>query len=326
LSLLSTVTTGKRIKPIAVLLHGVHGIGKSTFGEESNKPIFIGPEENDELDAARFPKVTSWGQLLNQLKTLQTDDHDFKTVVIDTIDTLEQVAQKLILSGKDKDKTMATAMGGFGKAYEKQREMFIDLRDSYIIPLREIKGMNIIILAHSERVMIEDPMTNTTYTKWETAIHKKCKPVFEDWVSAILFATYENFKTERSDGKEVAVGDGSRLLFTEERPSHIAKNRFSLESEIEMTKGEVYRDFSAQVKAFYKGAKKAETKTQEKEVIPKELPSDENDSITEFKIQIEHLMKNFEGDQLEKITMAYKRAKNEKQLEKVLKRIQKTLA
>lgn len=328
MSLLNSVTTGKRVKPIAVLLHGIHGIGKSTFGANSNKPIFVGPEENDELDAPRFPKVTSWGQLTDQLTSLLKEKHDYKTLVLDTADTLEQVAQKEILSGKDAAKTMATAMGGYGKAYEKMRDMFIDLRDSYLIPLREINGMNIIVLAHSERVQIEDPITNTSYTKWETAIHKKCKPVIEDWVSAILFATYENYKTERADGKEVAIGDGERVVFAEERPSHIAKNRFKLEYEFPLE----YKEFSKQVKEFYKGAKKAgpvkeEVKKEEVKEEESVSPGPESDSVTELKYQIELQMANFEGDTLTKINTAYKRAKDdEEKLKKVLGRIEKTLA
>lgn len=313
MSVLNQVTTGKRVKPPAVLLHGIHGIGKSTFGAKSKDPIFVGPEENDELVVPRLPKVTSWNQLTDQLKALRDEKHDYKTLVLDTVDTLEQVAQKEILKDKNAGKTMATAMGGFGKAYEKQRDMFLDIRDNYIVPMRE-NGMAVIILAHSERCTIEDPMTNVAYTKWETAIHKKCKPVFEDWVSAILFATYENYKSERADGKEIAVGDGERIIYTEERPSHIAKNRYNLEYEFELK----YSEFSKQFKDFYKGAKKSETK---KEEVKEEL-----DAVAELKYQIEHQMSNFSGDQLTKINTAYKRAgEDEEKLKKVLKRIEKTL-
>ena len=226
MSLLNSIVVGKKKKPIAVLLSGVHGIGKSTFGAGAPNPIFIGSEENDELDAARFPKVVTWKDLKDQLNTLLNDNHNYESVILDTIDTLEQVAQKEILAGSDK--TMATAMGGYGKAYEKMKDMFLDIRDQYLIPLRDNKGMNIVLLCHSDKVKHEDPITNTSYDHYQTAIHKKVKTVFEDWVSAILFANFELFKGEDTNGKQFLVGEGERRIFTEERPSHTAKNRFNL--------------------------------------------------------------------------------------------------
>jgi hypothetical protein len=316
MSLLNNVTKGKRVKPIAVLLHGVHGIGKSTFGSNAKNAIFIGSEENDELDTSRFPKVELWEDFINQLETLKTEEHEFNTVVIDTIDSLEQVAQKAILTGNDKNKTMATAMGGFGKAYEKMRDMFLDVRDNYLIPLRDQKNMNIVLLAHSEKVKHEDPITNTQYDHYQTAIHKKIKPVFEDWVSAILFANFELYKAEREhDGKEYALGDGERRVFTEERPSHIAKNRFNLEYEMPLD----WKTFAKGVAEYYKDAKKAEVKKPKEEKV--------NDEAQELKYQIESMMTELEGSTLERVSTAYKRAKNDiDALLKVKKRLEKTLA
>ena len=245
------IIKGKRIKPLAILLYGIHGIGKSTFALEAPNPIYVGSEENDELDVHRMPKVQVWDDIINQLKFLMTSEHEYKTLVIDTIDALEQVAQKAILK-KAPGKTMATAFEGFGKAYIQMSDMFLDLRDNYIVPLRDKKGMNIIILAHAEKNKHEDPMTGTSYDNYSTTMHKRVKPIFEDWVSAIFFATWELLKTETSSGKERAIGDGTRIIYTEERPSHIAKNRFELPYEIEFIKGETWKEVTSLIKEFYK--------------------------------------------------------------------------
>ncbi|MEE4245216.1 MAG: ATP-binding protein [Kangiellaceae bacterium] len=322
MSLLKTVTQGKKIKPLALLLHGVHGIGKSTFGSQATKPIFIGSEENDELDTSRFPKVERWSDLIAQLKTLKDEDHDYKTVVIDTVDSLEQVAQKDIVKANE---TMATAMGGFGKAYEKQRDMFLDIRDNYLIPLRDQKGMNIVLLAHSEKVKHEDPITNTQYDHYQTAIHKKVKPVFEDWVSAILFANFELYKSKRdSDGKEYAIGEGERRVFTEERPSHIAKNRFELDYEMPLN----FSDIAKMIAKHYKGAEKAEVKVYHQDGKKVTVESSvQNDGVNELKYQIEQLMVDLPDSMLDKIGLAYKRAGDkEDELMKLKKRIEKALS
>jgi hypothetical protein len=315
MSLLSKVTTGKKMKPLAVLLHGVHGIGKSTFGAGSTNPIFVGSEENDELEISRFPKVETWEDLTTQLKTLRDENHGFKSLVLDTVDSLEQVAQKQILTGKDSGKTMATAMGGFGKAYEKMRDMFLEIRDDYLIPLRDQKGMNIILLAHTEKTKHEDPITNTQYDLYQTAIHKKIKPVFEDWVSAILFANFELYRAERdSDGKEYAIGDGERRIFTEERPSHIAKNRFKLDYELPLD----FKTFARAVAGYYKDAPKKELTEPKNEV---------NDEAKELHFQIKEMLSNVPEQVSSKVEVAYKRAKdNVQELTKVRQRLERALA
>lgn len=257
MSLLNQVQTGKILKPLALMIHAPHGIGKSTLGSEAPNPIFIGSEENDELDVARFPKVKSWIELESQLKALRDENHDYKTLVIDTIDALEQVAEQSILTGQNADKTMATAHGGFAKAYIKMANMFLNLRDNYLIPLRDKKKMNIVILAHSKKVKHEDPMTNTSYDHYETACDKRIKPIFEDWVSGIFFMNYYLVKAEGVDGKEYAEGlDGLRMLYTEERPSHVAKNRFNLPYEIECKKSGTFNEIANMVKKHYADAKK----------------------------------------------------------------------
>ena len=95
MSLLNTIVTGRKKLPLNIMLYGVHGIGKTTLATQTPSPIFIGSEENDEIEAARFPKVESWGMLKEQLKALATEKHDFKTVVIDSLDMLQQVCEKV---------------------------------------------------------------------------------------------------------------------------------------------------------------------------------------------------------------------------------------
>lgn len=320
MSLLKTVQKGRKLKPLALMLHAPHGIGKSTFATEAPDPIYIGQEENDELDVARFPKVESWIDLENQLDTLLKEDHDYKTVVIDTIDGLQQVAEQVILSEKKNEgKTLATAYGGYGKGYEKMANMFLNIRDSYLIPLREKKGMNIVLLAHSEKVKHEDPMTNTSYDHFEVALHKKVKHLFEDWVSAILFANYYLVIAENNSGKEYAEGDGLRMIYTEERPSHVAKNRFDLDFEIEFKKKGTWDVIKKQVLKHFKTAKKkAEAKGEEFNA--------ESDEADKLRADAINLVNQMPKEAQEKIRVAIKRAKDDtKELERIIKKMKGAL-
>lgn len=251
MSLLDTIKTKKVIKPLCVLFYGVHGIGKTSFAAGAEKPIFVGVEENTEFDVPRFPRVTSWDVLKEQLNTLIKEKHDFRTLVIDTIDGLEDIAQAKILTGKNAGKNMETACGGYGKAYAEMAEMFIDLRDNYLEKLRN-NGMQIIILAHSEKNKFEDPMLAISYDTYSTSCHKRVKPIVQDWVQTILFANYDLVRAENNQGKEYAESlDGKRVIYTEERPSHVGKNRFDLPYELDFPKTGAWAVFKRLVWNFY---------------------------------------------------------------------------
>lgn len=333
MSILKSAVSGRKPKPPLVMFHAMHGLGKTNLPLESKNPIYIGSEENDEIEAHRLPKIETWQQLKDQLKAIRDDKHDFGTLVIDTVDALEQVAAKSILVGKDSGKSMAQAQGGFGKAYIQMAEMFIEIRDEYLVPIREKRGMVIVLLCHSEKVTNEDPITNTAYTHYQTALHKKVKPVFEDWVSAIFFITHRVVKAENSSGKEYAEGDGNRVIYTEERPSHIAKNRFNLEYEIDYEKKGTWKILMKAIADHYKTGKISEKATEA--IKPKEevgqvgtngpddskLASDTSPEFIEMIHEIAELMPKMPAGEVEMIKAAVDRAKTEKELSRIIKKM-----
>lgn len=314
MSFLAQVKKGREMKPAAILTHAPHGLGKTHLADMAPNPIFVGEEENDEIDSARMPKVKTWEDLEAQLAEIRDGEHDFKTLVIDTVDGLQRVAESKILSMKDgKGKTMATAFGGFGKAYERMQLMFKNLRNDYIIPIRENRGMNIILLCHSSKEKFEDPMTNTSYDMYETALHKKVKPIFEDWVSAIFFINYNRLRAENSDGKEYAEGDSTRIIFTEERPSHVAKNRFEMPPEIQYDKETGWKDIRKYILAYFKNAKKEEPKKKEE--------------THDLEKQCEELISKLPDEMAQGFTSKLKKSKGSKdKLEKIISQIETALS
>jgi hypothetical protein len=90
MSLLDTITKGRRPRYIWALIYGTDGVGKSSMCSHAPNPIFVGAEKGTEqLDVARFPQVESIGELFAQLRTLQLEKYDFQTVVLDSLDWIE---------------------------------------------------------------------------------------------------------------------------------------------------------------------------------------------------------------------------------------------
>ena len=221
------VISGKVKKPFNVLTYGPPGAGKSTWAQQSPSPIFIASDELDELDADRLPKVTSSKEVLDQMDWLLNTDHKYKTVVVDTIDAIEKIIHQEILKDEKSDKTrsMNKARGGYGNAYGVALDKLTGIRDK-LAALREAKKMNVIILCHSTTRVTNDPLLGDSYTEYYLSLHEKAQSLFVDWVSAVLFLTFD---VSKSDNEKFAFGSGERYLYTQKKPGFEAKNRYHLD-------------------------------------------------------------------------------------------------
>src|SRR3990172_7443806 len=92
MTMLASIQRGRVAKPPRILLYGVEGIGKSTFGSQAPKPIFIQTEDGlDEIACDKFPLATTYDDVVAALGELRHEKHDYETVVIDSLDWLERL-------------------------------------------------------------------------------------------------------------------------------------------------------------------------------------------------------------------------------------------
>lgn len=233
---LSAVTHGKVKEPYALVLYGVHGVGKSTFGAGAPKPIFL-PCENGsgELDVARFPQPKSWEDIRSALRALLTEKHDYKTLVIDTLDAAEPLCWRVVMEADTKfqPKSIEEVGGGYGKgaaaALNLWRALLADL-DS----LRE-KGMNIVLIGHSQVKKFKSPdLTIEPFDRYEMRLAPSAAALIAAWPKAVLFANYEMMSTEK-DGRVLGVSTGKRLLHTQHNAAWDAKNRYRLPEAIPLS-------------------------------------------------------------------------------------------
>lgn len=212
--------------PPRLVIHGPHGIGKTTFAANAPKPIFLPTEDGlvgVSVDA--FPLLTSFDEVKAALAALA--ESDYKTIVIDSADWLEALVH--LHTSKMNSKESIEAFG-YGKGYvialQYWREL-LKILDWY----RKEKKMTILFLSHSEIRRFDSPEAES-FDRYFVKLHKAAAALLLEWADVVGFANWKTLTTETDTGfgnkRTRGIGTGERLLHLEERPSHIAKSRYPL--------------------------------------------------------------------------------------------------
>ena len=254
-TLKTLVSTGVTPRPPRVILYAVEGIGKSSFGASAYNPIFIPTEEGlDEISAPKFPKAQSFDDVMGYLRLLYTEKHDYKTVVIDTIDWLEPLIweKTCALHGEPNIEGMEKkSKFGFAKGYHYALDQWLELLKA-LDCLRNERDMAVILIGHAEVKRFDSPDTEP-YDRYQIKLHKLATAKLVEWANAVLFVNYQIF-TEKTDvgfNKKVVRGTGgqNRVMYTEERPAFKAKNQYGLPPEFPFVKNEAWNTLITAIKS-----------------------------------------------------------------------------
>ena len=241
MSLLEQIHSGRRQVPPRLLIYGVEGVGKSTTAAQAPGAVFIPTEDGlDQIDCSSFPLARAFREVVSALSELYSEDHEFQTVVIDSLDWLE----RLIWDDVCREygvKSIERADGGFAKGYTHALTQWREVL-SGLDALRAERGMCVILLAHAKTETFADP-ESVAYDRYSPRLHKHANALVTEWADAVLFAT-RKFRTESEDAgfnrtRSIAVAlgadGGERILRCVGSPACVAKNRYDLPAELPLS-------------------------------------------------------------------------------------------
>ena len=238
---LKSISRSTGIKAPRVLVYGSAGLGKTTFASDSPSPIFLCTEDGlGKIEVDAFPLLRSYQEVLDAIGALYTSDHQYQTLVIDSLDHLEPLVWKHLCATYvgPKGERFDTIEGfGYGRGYIEALDLWREILDG-LDALRNEKGMAIILIAHAEVKRFESP-TTASYDRFQIKLHKRASDLVQESVDCILFADYKTVieKEEKGFGgtKTRGITTGERYLFTQATPGYIAKNRYSLPAELPLS-------------------------------------------------------------------------------------------
>ena len=227
-------------RPVLVTILGDAGLGKTSLANTFPNPIFIRAEDGlqaiplDQRPDA-FPELTSVNDLWDQLKSLISEEHDYKTVVIDSVTALERLfIEHVVESDPKKPKSINQALGGYGNGTLAVGALHARVRKACGILNK--KGLHVVFIAHADTETIDLP-DGEPYTRYSLRIGKKSTAPYVDDVDVVGFIKLSTFLT--GDGeKKKAISDGTRVLSVTATAANVSKNRYGITTDLPVVQNE----------------------------------------------------------------------------------------
>ena len=238
MGLIQQIQSGRTSSPPRIMVYGTEGIGKSTLAARAPQPVFVQTEDGlGEIDCHKFPLAGSFDDVIAALTELHTEEHDFQSIVVDSLDWLERLIWDAVCETYGA-KSIEKVDGGYGKGYIYALSPWRQFLDR-LSALHKDRCMAVILIAHAKIEKFEDP-ESSPYDRYSPRLHKHAGALLTEWCDAVLFATRKlrtqtedtGFGRKRTIAHAVGKDGGERVLRTIGGPSCVAKNRYDLEPEL----------------------------------------------------------------------------------------------
>ena len=241
---LSSLKSTKRTAPPTMLIYGVDGIGKTSWAAEFPDPIYLpteGERPPSDVELATPGTIETFDDLLNVFGELLTEEHDRKTVIIDSLDGLEPLIWAATCARLGVN---SIEEPGYGRGYtEADREW-----QEYLSAVAALSnaGMWVLQIAHPEIIRFDSPITDP-YSRYSIKLHKRANALVREKADIVTFINHHISIKEKEVARQTKVahaeGGKRRLAHFTEGPGFVAKNRYSLEPSMELRKNQGYADF-----------------------------------------------------------------------------------
>ena len=246
---LSLLSKPQGQRPVIATLFGEGGMGKTTLAALFPKPVFIRTEDGTASLAgnegvALFPIATKVSDVFEAIEALAREQHQYQTLVLDSITQLATMIEAEIVAADPKAKSINQAGGGYGAGYNTASDMHRRVRE-WAGALAYDKGMNVIFIGHADTETLDLPDFDP-YARYTIRMHKKSICHYTDNTDLVGFIRLKTYLTGSGEKKR-AVSTADREIICHPQASSVTKNRFNITQPLPFTfdGGNPFKDFVA---------------------------------------------------------------------------------
>lgn len=244
---LSSLRSTKSTNPPVIVLYGVDGVGKTSLAAEFPDPIYVqtaGERPPQGIDLPSFGVAETFDDVLDAIAELLSEDHKFKTLIVDSLDGLEPLVWAATCkrnTGKDGKTWESIEDAGYGKGYV---EADTEWRE-YLAAIDALvnRGVAVVQLAHPEIARFDSPISDP-YSRYSIKLHKRANALVREKSDIVGFMNYRvSIKSKEVGFKKTvshAESGGDRNIHLEERAGFVAKNRYDMPEILPFKRGAGY--------------------------------------------------------------------------------------
>lgn len=179
----------KDLSSQTILIYGPPGIGKSTLASSFDNALFLATEAGlNHLEVYQKP-VPTWETFLNDCKDIAKGNHQYSTIVIDTIDNLHRFCRDYI---RNKHGFAHEQDLSFGKGYDLTKDEFLrTLTKLSLLPY------GLVFISHAEFVEIKT--RTATITKAVPTLQRNARQIIVTMCDVILYC--ESITTDNGEAR-----------------------------------------------------------------------------------------------------------------------------
>lgn len=220
-----------------ITILGDAGAGKTSLAASLPSPVFVMAEDGlASVPEDKRPdgwQLRSSEQLWDIFKALLQEEHDYKTVVIDSVSALDEIFTKEI-TAKEGKTNLAQCAGGYGAGYKVLAGMH--QRVGAAADALKRKGLNVVYIAHANVDRLELPDMDA-YHRFSIKITKDCQSAYLDKADAVAFIRLQTFLRGEDGSPKKAISSGVREMIMHATASSVSKNRWGVTEPIIVEKG-----------------------------------------------------------------------------------------
>jgi len=240
MSILSKATTNRTCGHVITLV-GTPGTGKTSTACTFPEPYLIRTQGEDvPRDVNPVPAslgITDTTDFLwQQLTALLQDEHDYQTLIIDSVTGLESMFIQDILRQDTKAKGINQALGGYGAGPAAVAANHMRVRKAVEL-LRTKRNMNTVFVAHADIGRI-DPPDSEGFNQYTLRLANKSMAPYTDSVDVVGFLRQATILRGDEGETKKAIGTGEIILTSYLNPAFVSKNRLGLKEDITVVQGE----------------------------------------------------------------------------------------